>query len=320
MLNYYPRSIESASTGKSTGAFWVDLTQPTPEEIARVEAQFGLKIPSREQLEEIESSSRLRSEGQCLYLSMPVGTQRDLLDAAPGPVGFILSPALLVTVRYADLQSFANVRESFARNGRCVSSAATFVTLLEAMVDVAADVLEKIASDMGGISRRVFRRDAARARRASRVNRMLRETLTIVGDAGEHLSQIREGLMGLQRIIGFVAETGEQWLGREIQSRLGTVRKDLVSLADFEAHVSGKVQFLLDATLGFINTEQNDIFKVLTIVSVVGIPPTLIASVYGMNFHNMPELSWAWGYQYGLGLIALSTLAPILWFKWRGWW
>jgi magnesium transporter len=80
------------------------------------------------------------------------------------------------------------------------------------------------------------------------------------------------------------------------------------------------VQFLLDAVLGFINTEQNDIFKVLTIASVVGIPPTFIASMYGMNFHNMPELSWHYGYEWGLFLIALSTILPIIWFKWRGWW
>jgi len=80
------------------------------------------------------------------------------------------------------------------------------------------------------------------------------------------------------------------------------------------------VQFLLDAILGFINTEQNEIFKVLTIASVVGIPPTFIASMYGMNFRNMPELSWTWGYEYGLALIAISTILPIIWFKLRGWW
>ena len=96
--------------------------------------------------------------------------------------------------------------------------------------------------------------------------------------------------------------------------------QDLQSLSDFELHLSNKIQFLLDAVLGFINTEQNDIFKVLTIVSVVGIPPTLIASMYGMNFHNMPELSWPWGYEWGLFLIFLSTLLPVAWFKWRGWW
>jgi magnesium transporter len=101
---------------------------------------------------------------------------------------------------------------------------------------------------------------------------------------------------------------------------LQTANRDVVSLTDFVTHLSDKVQFLLDAVLGFINSEQNEIFKVLTIASVVGIPPTLIASMYGMNFKNMPELSWAWGYEYGLALIVVSIVLPILWFKSRGWW
>jgi magnesium transporter len=144
--------------------------------------------------------------------------------------------------------------------------------------------------------------------------------LVSVGSAGEHLSHIRETILGLQRIITFTSESGQDWIKPEICARLKTARHDLLSLSDFEIHLSGKVQFLLDAILGFINTDQNDIFKVLTIVSVVGIPPTFIASMYGMNFHNMPEYSWAWGYEWGLGLIVVSTLVPIVWFKIRGWW
>jgi magnesium transporter len=320
MLSFYPAPPGVSSAGARTETFWIDLIQPTPEEIARVEAEFGVTVPSRGQLDEIESSSRLRVEGKRLYLSMPLSAQHNVIDAAPTPVGFVVSPELLVTVRYTELQSFTNVRDSIANNSRCFSSSSTFATLLEEMIDFGADLLEKIASDLGAISRRVFRRRDSRARRGLRLNQLLRETLTVVGDAGEHLSQIRESLMGLQRIIGFVAETGGQWLEQDIQARLKTARQDLSSLTDFEGHLTGKVQFLLDAILGFINTEQNDIFKVLTIVSVVGIPPTLIASMYGMNFHNMPELSWPWGYQYVLALIATSTIAPILWFKWRGWW
>ena len=122
--------------------------------------------------------------------------------------------------------------------------------------------------------------------------------------------------------MGFVYEMTKdgQQLQPELRTRLKTARQDVASLVEFESHLSGKTQFLLDAVLGFINTDQNEIFKVLTIVSVVGIPPTLIASMYGMNFHYMPELSWRWGYAYGLTLIAVSTLIPIIWFKRRGWW
>lgn len=320
MLTCYPTSPGSDSSGPAAGTVWIDLIQPTAEEIARVQKEFSVRVPSREQLDEIESSSRLQSEGKRLYLSMPVASPHDLIDEAPSPLGFVISPELLITVRYRDFRSFAKARESLGTDGGPPGSESIFATLLEAMVDTDADVLEKTARELGELSRRVFRRSGSRAPRGTRLNRRLRQALAALGDTGEHLSQLRESLMGLQRIIAFAAETGQAWLGQETQGRLKTVLQDLRSLADFEGHLSGKTQFLLDATLGFINTEQNDIFKVLTIVSVVGIPPTLIASMYGMNFHNMPELTWPWGYQYGLALIAVSTVLPILWFKWRGWW
>jgi magnesium transporter len=320
MLTYHPISHGAPLAGKSGGTVWVDLSQPTDEEIKRVETEFNVRVPSREQLDEIESSSRLRSQDKRLYLSTPVGAPHELIDTAPSPLGFVISSDLLITVRYRELRSFAQAREAIAKESGPASSTSIFATLLESMVDVDADVLERVARELGDISRRVFRRGDRSARGGLRLSRRLRDVLAALGDTGEHLSQLRESLMGLQRIIAFAKDAGEPCVGPDIQARLKTTLQDLGSLSDFEAHLSGKTQFLLDATLGLINTEQNDIFKVLTIVSVVGVPPTLIASLYGMNFHNMPELSWRWGYQYGLTLIAVSTLLPILWFKWRGWW
>ena len=149
---------------------------------------------------------------------------------------------------------------------------------------------------------------------------MLRATLVEIGDMGERLSHIRDTLLVLQRAVPFVAEHGNERLEDPLKARLRTAGSDIQSLNDYEIHLTDKIQFLLDAALGFINTEQNNLFKVLTIASVVGIPPTFVASMYGMNFHNMPELSWAWGYQWGLFLIVLSTVLPIAWFKWKGWW
>jgi magnesium transporter len=119
-------------------------------------------------------------------------------------------------------------------------------------------------------------------------------------------------------MVPYVAGLAD-WLPLEIKPRLDTVRQDVISLSDYDAHIVNKVQLLLDATLGLINVEQNNIIKVLTIVSVVGIPPTLIASMYGMNFKDIPEYSWAWGYPYGLAVIALSAVLPLIWFKFRGW-
>jgi magnesium transporter len=156
--------------------------------------------------------------------------------------------------------------------------------------------------------------------KVARVNRMLRETLVEIGDMGERLSHIRDTLLVLQRAIPFVSEHGNEWLEILVKTRLKTAVADVQSLNDYEVHLTDKLQFLLDADLGFIATEQNDLFKVLTIASVVGIPPVLVAGIYGMNFHYMPELSWPDGYAFGLAMIVLSALLPLLWFKWKGWW
>jgi magnesium transporter len=308
----------NAHTGKSgdigsrsAKPFWIDLFDPTPDEIARVAAESGIDVPSRQSLQEIETSSRLRADGQVLYVSTPLAL-RDV------PLGFVLSPPVLVTIRYSEVHAFGPV-EACVEKGQYASSASVFAAMIDGMVDFSADRLETLSSNLADVSAHTFTPQGTSAKGDKRASRELRENLNAVGSAGDQLSRIRESLLGLQRIIGFVLKMAE-WLPPEHKSRLSTAQQDLASLVDFEAHLSGKTHFLLDAILGFINTEQNDIFKVLTIVSVVGIPPTLIASMYGMNFHNMPELSWRWGYPFGLVLIAFSILLPILWFKRRGWW
>jgi magnesium transporter len=147
----------------------------------------------------------------------------------------------------------------------------------------------------------------------------LKLILRRVGHNGDLASKIRDSLLGIARIVPFVLTLAADWLPAEVKPRLETLRQDVASLNDYDAHLVNKVQLLLDATLGLINIDQNNIIKVLTIVSVVGVPPTLVASMYGMNFKYMPELNWAWGYPYGLALITLSAILPLLWFKWRGW-
>jgi Mg2+ and Co2+ transporter CorA len=123
----------------------------------------------------------------------------------------------------------------------------------------------------------------------------------------------------LARIAPFVLSIRHDWIVPEFEARLTAVGKEVTSLNDYEGQLSNKVQSLLDAVLGFISIEQNDLFKVLTIVSVVGIPPTIVVGIYGMNFKFMPELNWAWGYPIALAIVGLSALIPLLWFKWRGW-
>jgi magnesium transporter len=310
-------SAQAPSGGES---FWIDLLNPTEDEIGYVNRTWNLHVPSRGALEEIETSSRLRVVGGILYLSLPLGLHAIPENESPTPLGFVLSQTVLVTIRYANMHTVERVVKRIERDGDIRASSAAFLALVEELVDVGADTLERLAAELRGISQDTFRASGKTRASSKRLNQLLRETLVKIGSIGEALSQIRESLVGLQRIVDFTCDTARDWLEQNSQQRLHTVRIDLNSLADFEGHLSSKVHFLLDAVLGFINTDQNDMFKVLTIASVVGIPPTLIASMYGMNFHGMPELGWRFGYAYGLTLIALSTLIPILWFKRRGWW
>jgi magnesium transporter len=311
---------ETDAPAAAAKPFWIDLLQPTDDERNRVGAEHGLRLPTREALQEIESSSRLHAEGQILMLSMPLVVPEERADAQPAPLGFVLTPTLLVTTRYTPVSGFEDVIALIDKGTAPRNSPATFAALIEAMIDHRADLLESLSATINGISKRLFAQQYAALRWPARYNRALREMLNRVGHAGDELSEIRESLLGLERIVGFACERGQDWLGADIRARLQTARQDVASLTDFEVHAWSKIQFLLDAILGLISTRQNEIFKVLTIVSVVGIPPTLIASMYGMNFHYMPELSWRYGYAWGLGLIALSAIVPIVWFKWRGWW
>jgi magnesium transporter len=317
MLTLFPKQATTPDT-----AIWIDLFNATDEEIKSVTSSLKVQIPSRADLEEIESSSRLQSEDGWIKLSTPVSAHGD--DEGPTPVGFMLSEKFLITIRYTELRGFDGASKLFTKeNAAACATDDVFAYIVEGMVDYGADMLEQIGVTLNTLSRGIFHdyRTQKKSRRSvRRTNRELNDALLEIGGSGDRLSQIRESLLGLQRIVPFASEKAKEWMKPEIQIRMKTVSRDLESLADFETHLSNKMQFLLDATLGFINTEQNDIFKVLTIASVVGIPPTFIASMYGMNFHNMPEYSWAYGYQWGLFLIILSTVLPIIWFKWRGWW
>ena len=208
----------------------------------------------------------------------------------------------------------------FQHGDTAYTSAQVFAELVEAVVDYSADKLELIKADTRRLSRKVFERTPSKRRTIAKKSKALRETLVILGDTEERLSEIRETLLAMQSALPFVGDRGAVWLGDDVAACLKVAIADIQSLNDYETHLTDKVQFLLDATLGFITNDQNDIFKVLTIASIVGIPPTFVVGLYGMNFRNMPELNWTYGYEWGLFLVVLSIIVPVAWFKWRGWW
>jgi magnesium transporter len=275
------------------------------------------------ELSEIESSSRLRTIKDALYLSTPLVYRADTGNPLVTSVGFVVRHDLLITVRFDELKAFATFAENARKPGAVHhSSAGAFTGLVEAIIDRMADALESVGRDLDAVSKRIFRDNTTepkRRHRPAREDADLREILRGVGRAGDLTSKIRDTLLGFGRIVPYVLTAGTAWLPPEVKPRLETLRLDIGSLSDYDTHLTNNVQLLLDATLGLINIEQNNIIKVLTIVSVVGVPPTLVASMYGMNFHDMPELSWSWGYPYGLALIALSAILPLAWFKIRGW-
>jgi magnesium transporter len=298
---------------------WIDLLDPTDEEKGFVESRTHIQVPTMQALSEIEASSRLQVNRGVIYLSTPILARSDTPEAFLSPVGFILSPTVLVTVRFARLSSFDQVAEQIHHDPSLATNVGVFTALLEAIVDRGADVLEELRGELDHISRKVFRGNPSHRSHTVRSTDALRMTLSAVGAIGERVSQARDVLLGVGRIASFAGDIGEEWITPAFRVRLRAVLKDVASLNEYEAHLSGKVQFLLDAVLGYITIEQNDLFKVLTIASVVGIPPTLIAGLYGMNFKFMPELEWAWGYPFGLALILVSAIIPLIWFKWRGW-
>ncbi len=313
------RTLQPHAEPSLPAPVWIDLLSPTDEERSAAERLTGLRVPAQADLAEIESSSRLASEGQTLYLSTPMSYRSADGLSMTAPLGFVLSPDHLMTVRFTELPIFDQYAERFVGSASRSCSVAAFLGLLEAIVDRLADVLEHVGADLDAISRRVFRPERTGRPNSARMDLQLRATLRAVGSAGEQVSKIRDSLLGVSRIAQYTNEVAGDWIPEGLRPRFKTLRQDIASLADYDIQLTNKVQFLLDATLGFINIEQNNSIKILTIVSVVGVPPTLMASIYGMNFKNIPELQWEYGYAYGLAVIVLSGILPLLWFKRRGW-
>jgi magnesium transporter len=314
---------DPAEASLPTNVAWIDLVKPDPNEVAFVQRTISLDVPSTADLSEIESSSRLRNRNGAIYLSAPLVYRADSDQPLTTPVGFILTRERLITVRFEELNLFDTfASRDLASESDPLSSGAVFAGLMDAIADRLADILESIAAELDTLSHRLFRSPAtepAARRPPARETADLRIILRRIGHSGDLASKIRDSLLGIGRIVPYVSSLAADWLPPEIKLRLDTVRQDVLSLSDYDAHIVNKVQLLLDATLGLINVEQNNIIKVLTIVSVVGIPPTLVASMYGMNFKGMPEYDWSWGYPYGLTMIALSAILPLVWFKLRGW-
>ena len=312
MLNAYPKN---RAAGALADCSWVDLLDPTEAERAAFEQAFGLRVPSKADLVEIEATSRQRLENGALYMTVPLIFE----DApwVPHPTGFVLAKQVLLTVRFAPSAAFDAVAKECGADDKLEPTAA-FVNMVEELIDRLADLLEASGRDLDDASHAIFRPEHP-DKKLSHETKLLRQLMIRTGRTSERMARIHYTLVCLDRMAKFTADRAHEWLAPDKITRLQAVSSDIASLVQFSEGLVSRVQLLQDAAAGIINIDQNDVMKVLTIASVVGIPPVLVAGIYGMNFKNMPEYDWSWGYQWGLGLIVVTGLIPLLWFKWKDW-
>ncbi len=291
-------------------AVWIELVEPTREEELAVEASIGVDLPTREEMAEIEVSSRLFHDNGATFMIAIVLCGDDSAPM-PSPVTFVLAGARLITIRYAQPRSFSAFASQAERLPELSKSATSvFLGLLETVVDRTADLLEHVSGDVEATSQAIF----LQARGAS-FKPILNQLATCQSANGK----ARESLVSLSRLISFAMLAGEIADNREARDELRSLQRDVQSLTEHASYVSGNLSFLLDAALGLINIEQNEVTKIFSIAAVVLLPPTMIATIYGMNFHDMPELSWRFGYLLAWVAMILSAVIPYWWIKRKGW-
>lgn len=297
-------------------AIWIDLVNPSPEEVASLGERLGITIPDRADMEEIEISSRLYREDGASFMTAILPAKTDEDDPEMAPVSFILCGKQLVTVRYHDPRAFTTFPTQARKTAMKLPDAdSVLVGLLEAIIDRLADVLERAGRDIDEVSASIFRKAETRLE-----PRNFQGVLETIGRKGDLNSHIRDSLVTLERLAGFLGHVAsERELGRELRERIKTLSRDARSLTDHSGFLSQKITFMLDASLGMINIEQNATIKIFSVVAVIFLPPTLIASIYGMNFDYMPELSWQYGYPIAIGMMVAAAVLPYLFFKYRGW-
>ncbi len=297
-------------------AVWIDLITPTVQEDKLVEALLGIAVPTREEMQEIEVSSRLYIENGGRYMTATLMCQADTSTPKTTAVTFILSSHRLVTVRYDEPRPFAIVEHKLAR--ACspkVSGEMVLMDLLDAVIDRSADIQERVGAEVDQISHSIFEPDDEA--RAPSYN----DVLKALGRKGDLTSKVRESQVSVGRLLSFLAHEAEamKW-SKDMRTQLQSMQRDVVSLTDHASFLSNKITFLLDAMLGVVNIQQNAIIKIFSIAAVVFMPPTLVASIYDMNFHSgMIELEWRFGYPFALILIVVAAVVPLVFFKWKKW-
>jgi magnesium transporter len=314
----------------SPDAVWLDLVEPTAAEEEAVEKYLGIDIPTRGELAEIEASSRLYQEDGAAFMTANLIRRGDDERPESSPVTFIIKGNQLITIRYHHPQAFpVYIKQAMKPQATAMTGWGVLISLTEAVVDRAADHLERVSAIVDETSKQVFdtsfvekRRRVAKPRK-KRKPKNLEELLGKIGEEGDFNSKMRESLVSISRMVAYMQVLVDQLKvtkeQKDNRARVKILQRDIQSLTDYASFMSGKISFLLDAVLGMISIEQNGIIKIFSVAAVVFLPPTLVASLYGMNFKHMPELEWSYGYPWAIGLMILSAILPFLYFKRKGW-
>lgn len=314
------------SAGVGEDIVWIDLVAPSVEEEAHIEEVLSLSVPTREDLKDIEPSSRLFTEKGDVFMTASLVCKSDTECPELTDIAFILSKNRLITVRYGDPRAFRLFSAAFQRgpSALCstgepvhthgVNATILMARLLETIVDRTAEILEQEASRIDALSVAVFSNPQKR-----RPPHYLEDRLIDIANHQRLVGKVRESLSSLARLSTFLQSVPQMQAAEDARHLCSNVARDIQSLSEHVSFLAGNITFLLDASLGLINVEQNAIIKIFSIASVVFLPPTLIASIYGMNFEFMPELHWVAGYPYSLVAMLVSAIVPYLFFRWKGW-
>ena len=305
----------------AAGALWLDLITPTRQEVHFAEHLLGISIPTQEEAQEIEVSARLYHEDGAEFMTMTGVSQLESEAPMTTPISFILKGETLATIRYAQPKPFFTYATRAQKTGAvpCINSEQVMLGLVEALIERMAEALEKTGRNLERLSRQVFRYKPPGG--AASKSRDFQAIIEEIGARGDLLAMVRESLVSLNRLLAYHNTTGKAADGpsKDAVAWVKDMLQDVVALSDHATYLSNKTNFLLDATLGLINLEQNQIIKIFSIAAVCLMPPTLIASSYGMNFRHMPELEWLFGYPYALTLMLITAIIPFVWFKRKGW-
>jgi magnesium transporter len=315
--NSLERQVVEETGPVPDGAIWFDLVSPTQAEDKMLERALGIAVPTREEMQEIEISSRLYIENGARYMTATLMCQSETATPKTTAVTFILAGHKLVTVRYDEPRPFTLISNKLARTcPPAVTGESIMMDLLDAVIDRAADILERAGADIDRASHDIFEPEGRRVDRTITYRYILKQ----IGRKGDLTSKVRESLVSIGRLVLFLANEadGLKW-PKEMRSQLKSMQRDLQSLSDHATYLGNKVTFLLDAMIGVMSVEQNNIIKIFSVAAVVLMPPTLIASIYGMNFKHMPELDWTFGYPIAIVLMLIAAILPYWFFKWKRW-